>query len=51
MVTDDSYTSGEHSIMHKEFETLHCIAEISLTCVNYTKNLLKKYVYNKIEKI
>ena len=43
MVTDGSYTCGEHSTTYKIVESLCCAAQNNVTlCYNYTKKKLEK---------
>ena len=38
MVTDGSYTGGEHSVIYKLVESICCTPETNVTlCVNYTQ--------------
>ena len=43
MVTDGSYTDGEHGIMDKEVESICCTTETDVTlCVKYIKKFFSK---------
>lgn len=46
MVTDGSFTCGEHSIMYREVESLHFTPETKVTwCIRYSsKRKLKKKI-------
>ena len=48
MVTDGSYTCGEHSITYTEAGFLCCIPENNATCVTYTQKnfiIFLKFIY------
>ena len=47
MVTDGSYTCGEHSIRYREVESLCCTSENNVTlCVSYIKMKTKQLQYS-----